>query len=38
MVWVLSIVDQIVKVHRGQIRVSSTVNRGTTFTLEFPLL
>ncbi|MCD8487190.1 MAG: ATP-binding protein [Desertifilum sp.] len=34
----LSIVDQIVKVHRGQIRVSSTVNRGTTFTLEFPLL
>lgn len=33
----LSIVEQIIKVHRGQIRVTSIIDRGTTFTLELPL-
>ncbi len=31
----LSVVNQIVKVHAGSIRVSSKVNRGTTFTIVF---
>ena len=31
----LSVVHQIVEKHSGRIRVSSEVNRGTTFTLLF---
>jgi PAS domain S-box-containing protein len=32
----LSVVHSVVKRHRGQIRVESEVNRGTTFTIELP--
>jgi signal transduction histidine kinase len=34
----LSIVHQILKLHRVQISVSSTVNQGTVFTLTFPCI
>jgi two-component system phosphate regulon sensor histidine kinase PhoR len=33
----LSYVKTIVDAHRGKIKVESTVGKGTTFTLEFPL-
>lgn len=33
----LSYVKTIVEAHEGKIKVDSTVGRGTTFTLEFPL-
>jgi signal transduction histidine kinase len=32
----LSIVNQILKLHRAKIEVSSNLNRGTAFTLKFP--
>ena len=32
----LYLVKQLVEAHGGTISVSSTVNRGTTFTVEFP--
>ncbi len=32
----LSIVNQILKLHHAKIQVSSNLNMGTTFTLEFP--
>jgi signal transduction histidine kinase len=34
----LSIVNQILKVHRAKIEVTSNLNRGTTFTLKFPCM
>lgn len=34
----LSIVAQIVKIHHGRIRVTSTKGEGTTFTLYFPCI
>ena len=33
----LSMVDQIVHIHKGRIEIDSEVNIGTTFTLYFPL-
>jgi two-component system, OmpR family, phosphate regulon sensor histidine kinase PhoR len=33
----LSYVKTIVEAHQGKIRVDSTIGKGTTFTLEFPL-
>ncbi len=33
----LAIIYGIVKMHRGQISVKSEVNRGTTFTISFPI-
>ena len=32
----LSIVQQLVKLHHGQIKVKSKINQGTTFILIFP--
>ena len=32
----LSIVDQLVKLHGGTIKVESEVDKGTTFTISFP--
>jgi two-component system NtrC family sensor kinase len=34
----LSIVYGIIKMHRGQIQVSSHVGRGTTFTVTLPMI
>jgi len=33
----LSVVHSVVRRYRGEIRVESQVNRGTTFTIEFPV-
>jgi two-component system sensor histidine kinase CiaH len=33
----LSIVDQIIKDHRGKISIESMINKGTTFTITLPL-
>ncbi len=32
----LSMADRIIKLHKGQIKVSSVVNKGTTFTISIP--
>nr|WP_246804949.1 ATP-binding protein [Desulfosarcina cetonica] len=34
----LSIVYGVVKNHRGEIRVESVVDQGTTFTIQLPLV
>lgn len=33
----LSLIEKIIHIHRAQIKVDSGINRGTTFTLIFPL-
>ena len=33
----LSIVKSIVKLHNGEIRLTSAVDKGSTFTIEFPI-